>query len=636
MIRVITEEEPSKPSTRLSTADALPSLAAARQTEPKRLTALLRGELDWVVMKCLAKDRERRYESAAGLALDVERHLSGEPVAACPPSRAYLARKFIRRHRGPMIAAVSLLTLLVAGIVGTSWGLIEAKAATDRERKAKNEAISEGRRAEEQARTAKEEAKIAQMERQFLLVDLLGQADPAVQAETIREAGGGTPVKENPTIKELLDRCALKATPDNLATRFPEEKRVQTAVLGALGRAFYGIGEYQRAADHLQRAVNLSIDAFGPAHDDCLCHMRNLALVYVLIDRAADAVKLHEQVRDALTARLGSDADATLDALACLAAAYRSNGQPDKAVPLMEEVLAKQQQRHGPADKATWPVRNNLALALANMGKTDRAITILNSLQDDQTAALPPGDPTLLLTRHNLALIYIEAGQPSKAIELAAGVLEERRKLFGPNHPVTQSSQHNLASAYRDSGNYKKSAELYEQLLEQRRRQLGPDDSATVNTANGLAKVYYHGRQPAKAVALWEEILTIRLRQFGVDHPKTMVTVSNLAHCYRNVPDYPKSIANFRRLLDYETNAYGREDRRTQYTLNTMAIVCKMSGDYEQALPLLREAVDFAERNGWKDRDSHRMVDNLILVLEKLGKADEAEAWKKKQPPEPK
>ena len=93
MVRLIKEEEAPRPSVRLSSSDHLPKIAAARKTEPERLPRLVRGELDWIVMKCLEKDRTRRYETANGLARDVERYLADEPVEACPPSASYRLRK---------------------------------------------------------------------------------------------------------------------------------------------------------------------------------------------------------------------------------------------------------------------------------------------------------------------------------------------------------------------------------------------------------------------------------------------------------------------------------------------------------------------------------------------------------------
>jgi hypothetical protein len=127
MLRVIKETEPPKPSTKLSHSDTLPSIAAQRQMEPRKLTALVRGELDWIVMKALEKDRSRRYETASAFAMDVHRYLAGEPVLAAPASTMYRLRKFVRRHRGPVVAAGLVLLTLLGGIAGTTWGLVQAE-----------------------------------------------------------------------------------------------------------------------------------------------------------------------------------------------------------------------------------------------------------------------------------------------------------------------------------------------------------------------------------------------------------------------------------------------------------------------------------------------------------------------------
>jgi serine/threonine protein kinase/WD40 repeat protein len=129
MLRVIREQEPSRPSAKLSTADALPSIAANRGTEPKKLTGLVRGELDWLVMKALAKDRGRRYDTANSFAADIQRYLAGEPVQAAPPSTAYRLRKFVLKHRAALLVSAIVFLGLVAGVVGISIGLVEAVAA---------------------------------------------------------------------------------------------------------------------------------------------------------------------------------------------------------------------------------------------------------------------------------------------------------------------------------------------------------------------------------------------------------------------------------------------------------------------------------------------------------------------------
>ena len=125
--RLIREEEPPKPSLRLSTSDSIASIAAQRHTEPAKLSNLVRGDLDWITMKALEKDRTRRYETANGLARDIQRYLADEVVEARPPSVSYRVSKFVRRHKGQVLAASLVLLALVGGIVGTTLGLVEAQ-----------------------------------------------------------------------------------------------------------------------------------------------------------------------------------------------------------------------------------------------------------------------------------------------------------------------------------------------------------------------------------------------------------------------------------------------------------------------------------------------------------------------------
>src|SRR6202022_2792987 len=127
MLRLIREEEPPCPSLRISTSgDRLATISAERNTEPAKLTRLVRGELDWIVMRCLEKDRTRRYETANGLARDVERYLSDDAVEASPPSATYKLRKFVRKHRAPLRVAAVIAMLLVAATIVSSWQAVRA------------------------------------------------------------------------------------------------------------------------------------------------------------------------------------------------------------------------------------------------------------------------------------------------------------------------------------------------------------------------------------------------------------------------------------------------------------------------------------------------------------------------------
>ena len=139
----IREEEPRIPSKRLSTTKELPDIAARRNTEPARLSRLVKGDLDWIVMKALEKDRNRRYQTANALAMDLQRYLADEPVMAYPPSVRYRLRKFVRRHKGPVLAACLVVLALVGGIIGMTWGIIRATDALAAARKSEQAATDQ-------------------------------------------------------------------------------------------------------------------------------------------------------------------------------------------------------------------------------------------------------------------------------------------------------------------------------------------------------------------------------------------------------------------------------------------------------------------------------------------------------------
>lgn len=178
--RIIREEEPPKPSTRLTqSGERLASIAAQRRTEPARLSKLIRGELDWIVMKALEKDRTRRYETAAGFAADIERYLADEPVEACPPSLAYKVRKFARRNKAAVASTVMITAALVLGIAISTWQAIravvaerraqdlarQALSAADSEKNSRDAEAAQRKQAERERQRAEEAEQQASLER---------------------------------------------------------------------------------------------------------------------------------------------------------------------------------------------------------------------------------------------------------------------------------------------------------------------------------------------------------------------------------------------------------------------------------------------------------------------------------------
>jgi WD40 repeat protein/serine/threonine protein kinase len=200
LVRLIKEEEPPRPSVRLSGSHTLPKIAAARKTEPARLAKLVRGEIDWIVMKCLEKDRSRRYETASGLAQDVERYLHDEPVEACPPSGGYRLRKFARKYRMPVIVAAAFALLLVAGVVVSTWlavRAIRAEGDVVEQRNLAREAEAEANQKRHEAEAAHEQArKSAADSHRLYYAERLGRVQTAWQSHNILQ------------VRELLDETA--------------------------------------------------------------------------------------------------------------------------------------------------------------------------------------------------------------------------------------------------------------------------------------------------------------------------------------------------------------------------------------------------------------------------------------------
>ena len=269
MLRVIREQEPSKPSTKLSTAEGLPTLAANRGTEPAKLTKLIRGELDWIVMKALEKDRNRRYETANGFAMDVERYLADEAVQACPPTAAYRLRKFVRRHKGPVLAGLLILLALLAGVVGTTYGLIRAK----QQRK-----VVENQRNELAERN---EALQAAREHERLLSDRARQAIETVASE----ASLDLLMREKdlrPEQKDFLDKLVqyyAEVRQDGGTTE--QERTRQASAYYRMGRMKQILGRSRDSESAYRKAVSLRqqlADEFPTKteYPDQLAHTHNV------------------------------------------------------------------------------------------------------------------------------------------------------------------------------------------------------------------------------------------------------------------------------------------------------------------------------------------------------------------------
>jgi serine/threonine protein kinase len=219
VVRIIREEEPPRPSTRLSqSGTTLAAIAAARKTEPAKLTKLVRGELDWIVMKALEKDRGRRYETANAFARDFQRYLTDEPVEACPPSAGYRLRKLVRKYKRAFITAAAFALLLAVAAVVSTVLMVRATVAEQRVTEERDKAVA----AEKKAIEEKERADAIN---DFLLKDLLAQAS------TEQQARPEVKVDPNITMRTLLDRAS-----ERVGQKFAKQPLVEAAIRLTLGQ----------------------------------------------------------------------------------------------------------------------------------------------------------------------------------------------------------------------------------------------------------------------------------------------------------------------------------------------------------------------------------------------------------------
>ena len=273
-------------------ATSLETLQQVIEREPvplRQLNAAVPRDLETIVLKCLEKSVPRRYATAQALAEDLRRYLEGRPILARPVGRWERALRWCRRQ--PVVAGLiaAVAVTLVAGTIVSSTFAFKAYRETDRAEQQKTRALAGEKKAEE-------EKQIAQSVQDFLQNKLLGQADSRTQADALLRGGGrSADVKENPTIRELLDRAAKELAPERIDANFPNQPLVQAEILKTVGNTYDGVGEYERSIDFLQRAMALYQQHLGPEHADTLLCMDHLAWAYQDAGRLDLAMPLHEE-----------------------------------------------------------------------------------------------------------------------------------------------------------------------------------------------------------------------------------------------------------------------------------------------------------------------------------------------------
>jgi serine/threonine protein kinase/tetratricopeptide (TPR) repeat protein len=624
VLRMIKEEEPPRPSTRLSdSGEALASISAQRHSEPAKLTKLVRGELDWIVMKCLEKDRSRRYETVSAFAADVQRYLNDEPVAACPPSAGYRLRKFVRRNRRSVAAGAALAALLVIGSVGTSIGMAwalqaehkatlaaaaEALQRQDAETQ-RDKAVAAEKHALAEKQRAGEEAAIANAVNDFLQNDLLAQADPENNAR-------GKKV----TVEELLGRAAAR-----IAGKFDQQPHIEAAIRLTIGDAYTELGNYAAAQPHLERAVELRRRVLGNENPKTLDAMNALALLFQRQGRFGKAEPIYVEAMETSRRVQGEEHLSTLNYMNNLAILYHVQGQPDKAEPLWVKTLEVRRRVLGEEHPSTQATANNLAGLYWSQGKLADAEPLWVRALEISQRNFGEEHPRTLVSRNNLAALYQDQGRLDKSEPLKVKNLEISLRVLGEEHPNTLTFKSTLALLYQAQGRLAEAEPMFVEVLDVGRRVLGEEHPDTLMFMSYLGSLYHDQRQFAKAEPLFLKVLEVRRRALGEDHPHTFYAMNNVATLYQAQGHFKKAEPICREAVERLVKRQGEKSSQTANALITLGENLIGQQRYSEAEPLLRRCLDIREQlqpGGWKTFQTKSVLGGSLLGQKKHSDAE--------------
>jgi eukaryotic-like serine/threonine-protein kinase len=491
VLRQIREDDPPRPSTKLTTETKTATESAGmRQAEPRQLVSLLEGDLDWITMKALEKDRERRYDSPTSLAADITRYLTDEPVLATPPSFSYRAGKFVKRHRAAVLAAATVFFMLIA--LAVSMTVQAVRIARERDR-------------------ANREAAAAKNVSDFL-IGLFKVSDPS-------QARGNTI-----TAREILDQGA-----NQIETKLTGQPVVQAQLLVTIGTVYETLGLYPQAQKLQEKSLELRRRVLGPQHPDTLGAMNELGHTLRVEGQLTEAEKLLRQTLESDRRVLGPENPETLLCMNELANTLRDQGRLAESEKLRVETLAVQRRVLGPEHPDTLRSMNNLADTLGEEGRLPEAEQLLREALELRRRVLGPDHPETLRTAYNLAGYLGYDNHLEEAEKLQRETLDLRRRVLGDAHPDTLATMDSLANILQLETHYAEAEKLRRTVLEVQRSVLGPEHPSTLFTMSEMANTLSVEGHYKEADTLLREALAIQSRVLGPDHPDAAGTKYNLA-----------------------------------------------------------------------------------------------------------
>jgi serine/threonine protein kinase len=484
IVRELHEIDPPSPSTKVKTEAASAAHHAERRaTDPGHLTKMLRGDLDWITMKALEKDRARRYGVPSELAADVGRYLNHEPVIARPTSLRYRAQKYARRHWIGVSVAGGLALLLV-GFAGVQAA--ELRRIT-RERDRANRITD-------------------------FMTGMFQVSDP-------RQAQGNTI-----TAREILDRASKE-----IGTGLAKDPELRAQLMSVMGDVYSNLGLYAQARTLLEPALNIQQRILGKQNRDTLKTTNSLARTLEKAGQLPQAESLERENAELAWQAFGPKDRQTLRARGTLAGILMDEGKYAEAEKAFRQTLGTAEAVLGANDADTRKYRADLGLALMALGNLPEAEKISRAELEIDESTLGPDHPQTLDAMNNLAVAVRSQGHLADAEKIDQEMLAIQIRVLGPEHPDTLRSMDNLGNVISDQGRYQEAEKIQTESLAIERRVLGPEHPQTLGNMGNLVNTYAGERRYAQAENVAKQTIAIDKRVYGADNPATATDVYNLA-----------------------------------------------------------------------------------------------------------
>jgi serine/threonine protein kinase/Flp pilus assembly protein TadD len=549
--RKIREEDPPKPSTRLSTmGDASTAQAVNRRTEGRTLIRQIRGDLDWITMKALEKDRTRRYGSPSDLAADIERYLHHQPIVARPPSTLYKAKKFFRRHRAGVGVAATLAILLVAFSATTA---IQARRiARERDR-------------------ANQEAEASRQVSDFL-TGLFKVSDPS-------EARGNSV-----TAREILDKGA-----DRISRELQGQPIVQARLMDTMGQVYHSLGLFDQALPLLRSALETRQSVLGNKSLDVASSLQSLG--YLLIAKG-DYAAAEPPLQESLAIRrelLGGDHPDVATSLATLGEINYARGDLAAAERFYREALAIRRQALGDNHLDVASGLNDLAITLKAKGDYDEAEPMYRESLAIRRKVLGEDHPAIAQSLNNLGMYLYQMflnkkNDGTEAEQLLRQALELNRRMLGQDHPEVSTNINNLGLLLRHKGDLDQAIALFREATEIDRKNLGEDHpyvaSGMINLASALMR---KGDYPA-VEDLFRKSLAIQRKTFPEKSWRIATTKLLLAGCIQEEKRYREAESLMLEAFPIIKDSFGLSHARTQAAIKHLISLYDAWGKPERAI----------------------------------------------------